>query len=124
MASTIERLRRIPNIFGDGLDELREKISREVLFRDGDGEDGPVFIPTRIAWEQYIKYKKLRDDMEVKLYNWWQDVIPPELVDVATQEQITKLTEGLIYTHTSIPRFINFLDAEVLPFLYKQAVKP
>lgn len=123
MASTIELLRRVPNIFGERLDELREKISREVLFKNRDGEDGPVFIPTKIAWEQYIKYKKLRDDMEVKLFNWWQDVIPSYLIDVTTQEQITKLTQGLIYTHTSIPRFINFLDEEVLPFFYKQATK-
>lgn len=119
MTSTIELLRRIPNIFGDGLDELQKRIRRDVLFNN----DRQVFIPSAIAFDEYVKYKKMRDEMEVKLYNWWMDIIPSDLIDFTTQEQITKLTEGLIYTHLSIPRFIDFLDEEVLPFFYKHATK-
>lgn len=120
MALSLKDFKGVPNLFGDNLDELREKLRHEFIF-SSDIMKGIQAMGLRSVHDSYINMKDLRNDMLEELQDWWRLVTKPDSQHLMSEKQIEKVNYLLLNSHPSIMRFIEFLDKELLPALKAKA---
>ena len=120
MALSLRDFEVVPNLFGDNLDELREKLRHEILYSP-DIMKAVHAMGLRSVHESYVNMKELRNDMLEELEDWWRLVTNPDSQHLMSEKQIEKVNHLLLNSHPSIARFMEFLDKELLPVLKAKA---
>lgn len=116
MEFSLKDFEGVPNLFGDNLDELREKLRREILYSPNIMKAVHA-MGLRSVHESYVNMKELRNDMHEELQDWWRLVAKPDFQHLLPKKEIEKVNHLLLNSHPSIIRFMEFLDKELLPVL-------